>query len=675
MISFSHPTFTGFLSSVKSEDFATTIYPYIYTNLNNWPCVRLLNATGTVGCQSIKKKSGIIYHISSQSELDTFINNKEAIDDFALVIPFVLLTKANMDALVSMDDHKLAGLIVLLSSNQTRSSSGSALMSSPDSVCPNCEYGLYANDTKQYEWNPSAQGLLEQAFDFPIFAIKPEDDTVAETVYSYLLSNVDYNVQRQYKSYPLKAVEFDSFMWAAVNSETCLRRGWCQVVGGMSVFSSPSLNISAKDKKPIIVVSANMDSRSMFHDLTTGASSSISGLVTVLAIADTLSHAPQPLESLPKHILYTLFTAESWAFAGSQRFVKDISTPFVCTNSTRAVACPYNDAPCTFPCVRNLYFNRINFENIDSIFEFQSVSGINTNYSNQFFVHVDDAQQSQALLNKLRPFQNLKEASADGVQRKLPPSSAMSFLQKNRKLPAAVITDYQKELGPFYSSDLDDTLDLDKATHSICSLVSTSANAIYNQATNGNSSNLLSANCTLISSLLDCLISNFSCPFMQDYLTVNGISKISHSSSVLSFTYPQPQLLQRFVFSYLSDVTGKRRIQEGTANETVSCHTIKDCQMGEYCIKKKCTASFTTYHEAYGTGLQYDEVSGLIKVVDPSKGTWTESTWDTTVFRIFSVTSQSQQIIELIVGILWAILSVVAILFMKKYLKKTLKTE
>lgn len=78
-------------------------------------------------------------------------------------------------------------------------------------------------------------------------------------------------------------------MWAAVNSETCLRRGWCQVVGGMSVYSTPSLDVSADDKKPIVVVSTSMDSRSLFHDLTVGASSDVSGMVAVLAIADALS--------------------------------------------------------------------------------------------------------------------------------------------------------------------------------------------------------------------------------------------------------------------------------------------------------------------------------------------------------------------------------------------------
>lgn len=152
------------------------------------------------------------------------------------------------------------------------------------------------------------------------------------------------------------------------------------------------------------------------------------------------------MDTLPKHILYTLFTAESWGFAGSQRFVKDISSNFVCTNATRATPCPYANAPCTFPCVRNTYFTNINFDNIESILEFQSVSGINSNYSDGYYVHVDDINQSQSLVSALlQP--NIKEASTDGIQRKLPPSSAMSFLQKRRDIKAAVITDYQKDLG------------------------------------------------------------------------------------------------------------------------------------------------------------------------------------------------------------------------------------
>ena len=68
-----------------------------------------------------------------------------------------------------------------------------------------------------------------------------------------------------------------------------------------------------------------------------------------------------------------------------------------------------------------------------------------------------------------------------------------------------------------YNSDLDDTLKgLDLS--SICQLATTTAKTTYLQA-QGNTSvaDQITANCTLVESLMDCLVSNFSCSFMQSY--------------------------------------------------------------------------------------------------------------------------------------------------------------
>jgi nicastrin len=55
------------------------------------------------------------------------------------------------------------------------------------------------------------------------------------------------------------------------------------------VYSTPSQNLTGNDGKPIIVVSATMDSRSVFHDLTLGVENDISGMVAMFAVADALS--------------------------------------------------------------------------------------------------------------------------------------------------------------------------------------------------------------------------------------------------------------------------------------------------------------------------------------------------------------------------------------------------
>lgn len=166
------------------------------------------------------------------------------------------------------------------------------------------------------------------------------------------------------------------------------------------------------------------------------------------------------------------------------------------------------------------------------------MSGINSNYTEGYYVHVDDAKQSQPLISAVQPYSNIKMASADGVDRKLPPgSSAMSFLQKKRDIQAAVITDYQKQLGNYYNSDMDDGLDVPRATDAICGLVNATANAIYSQASNGNLTNPLSANCTLIASMLDCLISNFSCPFMQNYFNGTNLERMWGCFCLLMYIY------------------------------------------------------------------------------------------------------------------------------------------
>lgn len=49
--------------------------------------------------------------------------------------------------------------------------------------------------------------------------------------------------------------------------------------------------------------------------------------------------------------------------------------------------------------------------------------------------------------------------------------------------------------------------------------------------------------------------------------------------------------------------------------------------------------------------------------------------WDSPTMRIFSITSKSHQVVEFVVGLLWMLASFAIVLFVKKYLKKTLKTE
>ncbi|KAH9247644.1 hypothetical protein BASA81_014776 [Batrachochytrium salamandrivorans] len=68
------------------------------------------------------------------------------------------------------------------------------------------------------------------------------------------------------------------------------------------------------------------------------------------------------------------------------------------------------------------------------------------------------------------------------------------------------------------------------------------------------------------------------------------------------------------------------------------------------CSGNRCMLSMTRLHRAFGTGLEASD-SGIYTVVDPKRGTWTESSWDTTRLRVFKVSSLAYQGMQLGVGL------------------------
>ncbi|CAG8465640.1 6854_t:CDS:10 [Acaulospora morrowiae] len=652
----------------QTSDGNDPLYDAFYQDLGGAACVRLLNSTGVIGCQALKPTTGVLYLTDTQDSLTQFIKNGPS-GAFAVILPYQLMTNENLRALGS--SGKLGGVIAVINgtSNLIASRPNSF---SPDELCPNCQFGLYRNDSNQYNWNPNGIGLIQQSFEFPIFALYPIDDG-SSNAYNMIMDGAAYNAANSFKSYPLKAVEFNSMMWAAIDAKTCLRRNFCSPIGGYSVYSTPSLNMTNDDGKPIVIVAAAMDSRALFHDLILGVDNGISGTIAVLAVADALSRSPVPVTTFSKHILYTLFTGEAWGFAGSQRFVNDITTPFVCkSNQTHATEnCPFVGV-CSSPCIHDKDFEQINFAKIDSIFEFSQV-GINTT---GFYAHVDDPKNSKNNL-LITQLERLSAAANNGssfvkpayngvTNRKLPPSSSMAFLEKNRKLSALVLGDFQADLKKYYNSEYDDGFDMSSVGASICSIANVTAQAVWLQAQGITNATTvpISVNCDLIQQLLYCLVYNYSCPIVESLYNTSDSGRISHYSGVFQINFPSD--ISFFVFNYLSNLTASN------TSSKANCQDDDDCKSGEFCVASKCTKSFTRYHSSYGAGFEYDQ-NGNPLIADATKATWVESVWNTINMRIFIVSSISQQLVELFSGIIITIISILCVIFGKKYLKKTLK--
>ena len=68
---------------------------------------------------------------------------------------------------------------------------------------------------------------------------------------------------------PLHEAELDATMFAAGNASACITQGSCLPLGGHSVWAAlPPMPVSGGDSKPIVIVTAGIDSTAFFHDRT-----------------------------------------------------------------------------------------------------------------------------------------------------------------------------------------------------------------------------------------------------------------------------------------------------------------------------------------------------------------------------------------------------------------------
>ncbi|KAG0210356.1 hypothetical protein BGX28_009408 [Mortierella sp. GBA30] len=638
--------------------------------------------------------TGVLFRTDSQNDIQQFASNKDLGNKYTIIMPYWLLTGPNVQLLRS--SKKLGAIIAVVNGTDPVYSSTArpANLASPDTTCPNCEFGLYAGAANQYQWNPTGTGLLYEQFDFPIYALNTMD---ARNTMSYnaVMQAVNINKFKGYNSYPLKALQFHSFMWGAQDTGACLRKGWCTPIGGASVWATPSNNISFTDGKPIVVVAAAMDSRSLFHDLTIGVESSLTGFITVLAVSEALSRSIIPLDSMQKHIIYTLFTGEAWGFSGSQRFVQDI------TNHAECIKPAASGPGCSFPFYSDFDFHRINPDKIEAVLEAGQVGNIgSSSATGALYAHVDNIQTgvSAALLNQVMQVNGnnnnatgtvtVQAADSDGVHRGLPPSSSMSFLKSRSNIPTVVLTDYQTKMSPLTSQDIDDSWDLVKTVNSIQQAATVMSRTAWLQAQGVSDATRMTleqqqaigsiqVDGQLVHDLLYCLTQNYSCPLVDRYLNVTASpsppTRLPHYSGTL---YSQSQPYPIFAWSFLANMTSYKSANPTTPRVT-GCSTrsaVVQCAPTEYCVGDQCVLSLTRYHDAFGVGLAMSEDGGYY-IKDASKPVWTESTWDPIGLRLFDVTSPGSQNAELATGIVLTLISAGAVVYATKYLTKTLKVD
>lgn len=634
----------------------------MYLTVEAYPCVRLLNLSGEIGCSS-PGRGKVVTPISRLKG-----THDQLADSSAVLVP--LKEMQNFFLRVSNDPTfatNIAGVLVESTGFQNILTGFS-----PADKFPQAKFAPYQN--LSYEWNPAGSGIMWNHYNFPVFLLSEESTSVVQEI-------VNKNEKRN-KAYPVDVAEFDLSMQTtdvgAHDSESCLKERACLPLGGYSVWSSlPPINISSlKPQKPILLVLASQDSASFFRDKSLGADSPLSGLIAMLAAVDALSHV-DGLDELKKQIVFAAFTGEAWGFLGSRRFLLELDLGSVAVSG-------------------------LNSTMVEQVLEIGSVGKGLGQGDTTFFAHLEqETSGTKEILSAIQTASdslgsdNVKVKAADASNPGIPPSSLMSFLRKNSSVSGIVLEEFDTSFAnKFYHSHLDNPSNINSSSVAAAAILV--ARALYVLASDRSPVNLMAlssikVNVSMVEELVGCLLScepGLSCGLVKKFISPSS-SCASHYVGVFvdspsDTQYPYPQYADdtsRFVWNFLSEKTS-------TPKKNLSSCTGECSSSDEVCIGAEtesggqCVISTTRYVPAYSTRLKFEDGSWHVMppnassdpmgAVDP---VWTESYWKTIGLRIYTVQSPGYDRIVLVSGVILTASAYFAAVAIRTYLSKVLKRD
>ncbi|OMO49469.1 Nicastrin [Corchorus olitorius] len=678
----------------------------MYMVVDGYPCVRLINISGEIGCSNPGRDKVV-------APIVEYKNTKELTQPSAIFL--------------SMDD--VEGFFSRISKDSVFASNvGGVLVKSEDGIVnklkgfspaqkfPQAQFAPYANTT--YEWNPIGSGIMWKSYNFPVFLLSESSTST--------LQEIATKTDKTDKAYITNVAEFDLVMQTTKvgthDSESCLREETCLPLGGYrqchfsflvhlrhksvglvvlvtivnpwqgSVWSAlPPINSSSSNQsKPIILAVASMDAASFFRDKSLGAESPISGVISLLAAVDALSHM-DGLEDLTKQLVFLVFTGEAWGYLGSRRFLLELdqqSDAVYGLNSTLIeLVMEIGSTGRSLSQGNKTFFAHTEFGVafcLPVVFETDTKDMVSSG-ANEAFDALKLAQESLKS-------EGVTIAAASSSNPGIPPSSLMTFLRKNSSTSGIVLEDFDTIFSnKFYQSHLDDTSNINSS--SIVAAASLVARTLYVLASNSKdltSSSLesINVNTTLVEELISCMLDcnpGLSCELVESYISSKDTCPSHYVGVVLgepsSTPYPdQVDDISRFLWNFLADRTS---IPKG--NTTVCS---QDCgKKGGVCIRAEtdqkgvCVISTTRYVPAYSTRLKFDSGTWIVLppnssdpmgVLDP---VWTESNWNTIGLRVYTVQDAAYDRLVLLSGITVTAFAYFAIVLTRAYVTKALKQD
>ncbi|XP_059449288.1 nicastrin isoform X2 [Corylus avellana] len=610
-------SFSGQLDSMES---VPDLQKEMYKVIDGYPCVRLLNLSGVIGCSNPGREMVVApivkFKIANElSQSSAVLVSMDEVESF--------FTRIWNDSNFASN---IAGVLVESGTEMRNKSEGF----SPDRKFPQAEFSPY--QSANYEWNPIGSGVMRNAYNFPVFLLS-ESSTLT-------LQEAATKNEKNKKAYTADVAEFDLVMQTTKagtgDSESCLKEGTCLPLGGYSVWSSlPPINVSSSDQsKPVILTVASMDSASFFRDKSIGADSPISGLISLLAAVDALSHI-DGLDDLTKQVM-----------------------------EIGSVGKGFNQG------VNKFYAHTVGVSSA-------------TNETLNALKRAQDSMKSEDII--------ISQANVSNPG--IPPSSLMTFLRKNSLTSGVVLEDFDSIFSnKFYHSHLDDISNINSSA--VVAAASIVARTLYilasgNKNLSSSALSAINANVSLVEELMGCLLDcnpGLSCELVKNYISPSSSCPNHYVGVIPDEPSSTPYLgykddVSRFLWNFLADRTS---IPSKNASSVCS----QGCSnRGEVCVREEpdgkgvCVISTTRYVPAYSTRLKYE--SGTWIVLPPNASdpmgkldpVWTESNWNAIGFRIYTVQHATYDGLVLLGGITVTVLAYVAIVITRAIITKTLKRD
>ena len=407
-------TLTTLLTVTAGNRLADSIYNTVSSDTIH-SCFRRLNGTTTIGCSSsMRGEVGVLIYIDSLSDIEK-VSDKEFAPYIVLIDPSIL----SGDLVQRLEDTgHVTGLIL-------------PSVDDPDSRWyGHVPVGGFSDDSNQGGWNPTGSGLMWRHFEFPIFYL-PESDSTEELYQCFLQHN------NNTLAWPLCSVEMKANMHAATDSETCYRRShlnnnlepvqFCDPLADKNIHYSLAETLT--DSSRVLLVTARLDTITMFDQTEVGFDSPVTGMVTLLSAAQQVSRAMRSAKFNAQfdNVLFLLLNGESWDNIGSTRFLYDLQQGEFLTNLT--------------------------LDNLKAVIELGQLSNL---HSDTVYLH--GLNSPEDVINKIQDMAGREGlTTVKSSSPSTPPSSAGKLVSVLPSLPAVILTNYDREFSNMYYHSLYDT--------------------------------------------------------------------------------------------------------------------------------------------------------------------------------------------------------------------------